>query len=118
MEARGTAGMELSHPQDEGSRRHSRNSAKVPPEVPEPAPPRMSITNREIKHSHPQYNTGKSVQWDCVPSYTSKEQGEEREATRRGVVMGGWLFNSGDSLFLAFFHSPFHHPREKPSCLD
>lgn len=119
--ARRMAGMELSHPS--GIRQQQTlqslcQGAQQLPELPEPAPPRMSITNREIKHSRPRHNSGNFMQWDWVPSYTSREQGEEREATMRGMVMDSCSFNSRDSFFLTFLHSPFHHPCEKPFCRD
>lgn len=128
MEVRGMAGMELSHPS--GTREHQApqnlcQGAQGLPEVPEPAPPSMSITNREMKHSQPQRSTTLGIPQSHtvtllirVSFLPSKEQGEEREATRRGMVVDGCLFNSGDSLFLAFFHTPFHYFREKPFCLD
>lgn len=61
-----------------------------------------------------QHNTRNSLQRDCAPPYTSTEPGEEREAARRGMAMDGCLFNSGDSFFPTFIHSPFHHLGEKP----
>lgn len=113
MGARGMAGMELSHPSGMRQQGTSRASAKAP-----------RCSQRLLNQHHQQrdktlpgttqYNTGNCQQRDGVPSYTCQEPGEEREAARRGMTMDGCLFNSGDSLFPAFFHSPFHHLGEKP----